>query len=69
MVGNAYPYTIDTWKQDIELASNHGIDAFALNIGSDSWQIERVADAYNAASASNTTFKMFISFVSRRVPK
>lgn len=37
-------------------------DAVALNIGSDTWQWDRVVDAYNAAAASGTGLKMFISF-------
>lgn len=45
MVGNAYPYTTDTWASDIQLAYNNGIDGFALNVGSDSWQPDRVAGA------------------------
>lgn len=45
MVGNTYPYTVDNWASDIQLAHANGIDAFALNIGSDEWQPQRVADA------------------------
>ncbi|KAL5523926.1 hypothetical protein ACEPAG_8099 [Sanghuangporus baumii] len=62
MVGNTYPYTVDDWKDDIALASAHGIDAFALNIGSDSWQSNQVKNAYTAAEQSGSNFKMFISF-------
>jgi glucan endo-1,3-alpha-glucosidase len=43
-----------------------GIDAFALNIGPDSWEAARVADAYQAAKQVATitgkVFKLFISF-------
>ena len=45
LVGNTYPYTTDNWASDIQLAYNNGIDGFALNVGSDSWQPDRVADA------------------------
>lgn len=45
MVGNTYPYTSQDWLDDINLAHANGIDAFALNIGSDSWQPDRVKDA------------------------
>ncbi|TDL26045.1 glycoside hydrolase [Rickenella mellea] len=62
MVGNTHPYTMRDWADDIALAHANGIDAFALNIGSDAWQQDRVADAYNAAAQSNTGFKMFLSF-------
>jgi len=62
IVGNAYPYTYDTWMNDIRLASASGIDGFALNMGPDSWQPDRIRDAYNAAAASGTNFKMMLSF-------
>ena len=62
MVGNTYPYTTDTWLQDIMLANNHSIDAFALNIGTDSWQPGQVSNAYQAAENSGTGFKLFFSF-------
>jgi glucan endo-1,3-alpha-glucosidase len=37
-------------------------DAFALNVGSDSWQPDRVSSAFAAAKASGTGFKLFLSF-------
>jgi glucan endo-1,3-alpha-glucosidase len=58
IIGNTYPYTYDTWMADIKLASASGIDGFMLNIGTDSWQPARVADAYNAAANSGTGFKV-----------
>ncbi|KAJ1548344.1 hypothetical protein HK405_003599 [Cladochytrium tenue] len=61
MVGNTYPYTQDNWASDIALASSYGIDGFALNVGSDSWQPARVADAFAAAEASGASFKLFLS--------
>lgn len=61
IVGNTYPYTISDWLQDITLAHQYGIDAFALNVGPDSWQPARVADAYAAAKQSGTGFKLFFS--------
>ena len=45
MVGNTFPYTVDDWTDDITLAHASGIDGFALNMGSDSWEPARVADA------------------------
>ena len=45
MVGNTFPYTLDDWKEDITLAHASGIDGFALNVGSDSWEPARIADA------------------------
>ncbi|KAF9533108.1 glycosyl hydrolase family 71-domain-containing protein [Crepidotus variabilis] len=61
MVGNTFPYTLKDWQDDVALASSKGIDAFALNMGSDSWQPDRINDAYEAAKSSNSTFKMFLS--------
>lgn len=45
IVGNTFPYTQTNWLSDIKLAHENGIDGFALNVGPDSWQPERVADA------------------------
>ncbi|KZS88876.1 hypothetical protein SISNIDRAFT_432302 [Sistotremastrum niveocremeum HHB9708] len=62
MVGNTYPYKVADWLADIQKAYAAGIDGFALNMGIDSWQSARVADAYTAAAQSGTPFKLFISF-------
>lgn len=62
MVGNTFPYTKSDWATDIALASSAGIDAFALNVGTDPWQPDRVKDAYDAAAESGTGFKVFMSF-------
>jgi glucan endo-1,3-alpha-glucosidase len=61
IVGNAYPYTYNTWMNDIRLASASGIDGFALNMGPDTWQPDRIRDAYNAAAASGTNFKVSLT--------
>jgi hypothetical protein len=45
IVGNTYGFTRDTWTADIQLAQSAGIDGFSLNVGADSWQSARVADA------------------------
>lgn len=45
MVGNTFPYTAQDWLNDIKLAHANGIDAFALNVGADSWQSAKVQDA------------------------
>ncbi|KAJ3994580.1 glycosyl hydrolase family 71-domain-containing protein [Lentinula boryana] len=62
IVGNTYPYVYNDWLNDVKQISAMGVDAVALNIGSDVWQWDRVVDAYNAAAASGTGLKMFISF-------
>lgn len=53
---------------DIVLATSKGIDGFALNVGSDTWEPARVADAYTAAAASGTNFKLFLSFDMSSLP-
>ena len=45
IVGNTFPYTQQDWLDDITAAHAAGIDAFALNIGTDSWQASQVASA------------------------
>ncbi|WVQ80186.1 hypothetical protein IAT38_002291 [Cryptococcus sp. DSM 104549] len=60
MVGNTYSYSQSTWADDISQAASAGIDGFALNYGSDSWQPARIASAY-AAAAAQGSFKMFLS--------
>jgi glucan endo-1,3-alpha-glucosidase len=60
IVGNTYDYTQDSWAADFTAISAKGIDAVALNVGADSWQKDRVTDAYAAASSSS--IQLFISF-------
>jgi glucan endo-1,3-alpha-glucosidase len=55
-----YSYTQDTWRSDILLAADAGLDGFALNMGRDDWQPARVASAYAAAKAYGSAFKMFL---------
>ncbi|KAG8922198.1 hypothetical protein FRC01_014343, partial [Tulasnella sp. 417] len=33
MIGNAFSYTKDLWKKDIQMAQDAGVDGFALNLG------------------------------------
>ena len=61
MVGNTYPYQVSDWLIDIRGAAAVGIDGFALNMGVESWQVDRVADAYTAAQQSGLNFKLFLS--------
>ncbi|THV05334.1 hypothetical protein K435DRAFT_745710 [Dendrothele bispora CBS 962.96] len=68
MVGNTFPYTLQDWADDISLAHSSGIDGFALNMGSDEWQPDRVADAYQAALQSGLAFKMFLSLDMSSLP-
>ena len=64
MVGNTYPYTLDTWLSDISLAKAAGIDGFALNFGEagqGGWQMARMNDAFTAAQMAGG-FGMIFSF-------
>ncbi|KAG8939414.1 hypothetical protein FRC04_006611 [Tulasnella sp. 424] len=51
---------LDDEATQIALAQAQGIDPFALNFGSPSWEFDRMPDGYNAAAAAG--FKMFLSF-------
>lgn len=53
---------------DIKLAASKGIDAFALNVGSDSWENTQVSYAYAAAQSLSTPFKLFMSFDMSSLP-
>ena len=37
-------------------------DGFALNVGLEDWQVDRVRDCYSAAQSVDLPFKLFISF-------
>ncbi|KAG9003586.1 hypothetical protein FRB94_014547 [Tulasnella sp. JGI-2019a] len=60
IVGNAYSYTDAQWSNEIRSAAAQGIDAFILNLGTDSWQPAQVDRAYTAAAHNG--FHMFFSF-------
>ncbi|RFU30779.1 hypothetical protein B7463_g5558, partial [Scytalidium lignicola] len=63
VVGNTAAHTQSTWENDITLAKNAGIDAFALNCGfPDSNIPTQVANAFAAAEALGSTFKLFFAF-------
>ncbi|KAK0230385.1 glycoside hydrolase family 71 protein [Armillaria fumosa] len=55
-----YPYTQSDWADDIARIGANSVDAIALNIGDDDWQLSRIQDAY--AAAVGTNMKLFISF-------
>ncbi|KAI0661915.1 glycosyl hydrolase family 71-domain-containing protein [Cubamyces menziesii] len=54
-------FTLDTWTNDIKLASSNGIDGFALNIGADDFTFQQVGLAYQAAASVSPDFKLFLS--------
>ena len=53
---------VSDWTNDILSARALGIDAFALDLGLDPWQPDRIDDAYTAALAMQPPFKLFLSF-------
>ncbi|RAK98769.1 glycoside hydrolase family 71 protein [Aspergillus ibericus CBS 121593] len=61
ILGNAWNYTLATWKEDMTLAQAAHIDAFALNMGyGDSSTATQAALAFEAANSVG--FKLFFSF-------
>ncbi|KAI9742873.1 MAG: hypothetical protein M1818_003602 [Claussenomyces sp. TS43310] len=63
VVGDTAAHTTSTWENDITLAHDAGIDAFALNIvSSDPNSSPQVANAFSAAESLNNGFKLFFSF-------
>ncbi|KAJ3824780.1 glycoside hydrolase [Lentinula raphanica] len=68
MVGNTYPYTQEDWLEDIIAAHEHEIDGFALNIGREAWQLDRISDCFAAASKTKVPFWFFFSFDMSSIP-
>lgn len=63
VVGNTAAHTQATWATDISLAAAAGIDAFVLNIAyPDSNVATQVSNAFAAATAAGSTFKLFFAF-------
>ncbi|KAH8819021.1 putative glucan endo-1,3-alpha-glucosidase agn1 precursor [Xylogone sp. PMI_703] len=63
VVGDTAAHTQSTWENDITLAKNAGIDAFALNGGFPDGNVPtQIANAFAAAEALGSEFKLFISF-------
>jgi len=61
MIGFAYPSNQQFFEGQIRHAVAAGIDGFALNVGIDTWQPDRVAQ-FLAAAQNNGNFKLFLSF-------
>ncbi|KAL8276344.1 hypothetical protein RQP46_011269 [Phenoliferia psychrophenolica] len=60
VAGDFQSYTATDWTNDITLAKNAGLDAFALNVGADASDPYQLGLAY-AAAESVGGFKLFIS--------
>jgi glucan endo-1,3-alpha-glucosidase len=67
MVGFAYPTDQNFFDGQIKKAQAAGIDGFALNVGINDWQPDRVSKAL-AAAQNNGNFTMFISFDMASLP-
>ncbi|KAI5452377.1 hypothetical protein NCC49_000937 [Naganishia albida] len=68
MLGNTYPYVAEDWQENFRLAEETGIDAFALNLGPEPWQLAQARSAYRICSARKSvggtdskSFKLFLS--------
>jgi len=66
IAGLTINYTRQDWVNQIQQAASHGIDAFAVNVGTPAqWQVDQVATAYDVAKningVSGTPFKLFLS--------
>ncbi|KAJ6589983.1 glycoside hydrolase family 71 protein [Mycena vulgaris] len=62
------PYNLDDWAADIEEASANNIDGFALNVGKEAWQRDRVAGCFEAAARASAPFALFLSFDMSSIP-
>ncbi|KAG0144605.1 hypothetical protein CROQUDRAFT_672281 [Cronartium quercuum f. sp. fusiforme G11] len=66
IAGLTINFTQEDWRNEINLAASHGIDAFCLNVGTAAkWQVDQVSTAYEIATQIKTSwgnpFKMFLS--------
>jgi glucan endo-1,3-alpha-glucosidase len=63
VMGNTAAHDVALWTKDISLAKAAGIDAFVLNMGfSDPNIPPQVANAFSAAEAAGSDFKLFFAF-------
>lgn len=63
VVGNTAAHTVDSWANDIKLASSAGVDAFVLNVAyPDTNTPQQVSNAFQAAEQAGSDFKLFFSF-------
>lgn len=67
MVGFAYQSDEEFFDKQIKNARAAGIDGFALNVGINPWQPDRVESAL-AAAQNNGDFVLFISFDMSSLP-
>lgn len=60
MVGIVSQFQQADWEKDMQIAKDHGIDGFALNIGVDDYTQKQLDLAFTAAEVVD--FQLFISF-------
>ncbi|KII85524.1 glycoside hydrolase family 71 protein [Plicaturopsis crispa FD-325 SS-3] len=60
MTQNSYSYAVADWTNEFQIAQGIGIDGFALNTATNSYELDRMNDAFSAAEPLG--FKLFISF-------
>ncbi|EIW73683.1 hypothetical protein TREMEDRAFT_37459 [Tremella mesenterica DSM 1558] len=61
MLGNTYPFTEKDWLATFDLASEAGLDGFALNLGPEEWQFSQALMAYDLLSSHSSGLKLFLS--------
>ncbi|WVQ83005.1 hypothetical protein IAT38_005143 [Cryptococcus sp. DSM 104549] len=66
MLGNTYPFTEEDWLATFDLARDTNLDALALNLGPEEWQLSQARTAYsllasNPPPAHHRPLKLFLS--------
>ncbi|WRT67733.1 uncharacterized protein IL334_004705 [Kwoniella shivajii] len=69
MLGNTYPFTESDWLDTFNLAEDTSLDALALNIGPEEWQLTQASTAYRLLSTSSHKLKLFLSLDLMVLPK
>ncbi|WVR06299.1 hypothetical protein IAU60_003329 [Kwoniella sp. DSM 27419] len=61
MLGNTYPFTDRDWETTFDLAEQTSLDALALNLGPEDWQLKQAVRAYDLVAKANRKLRLFIS--------
>ncbi|WWC88604.1 uncharacterized protein L201_003517 [Kwoniella dendrophila CBS 6074] len=69
MLGNTYPFTEEDWIKTFDLAQDTGLDALALNLGPEEWQLNQASIAYRIVRSSEYKLKLFLSLDLMVLPK
>ncbi|WVW84729.1 hypothetical protein I302_106764 [Kwoniella bestiolae CBS 10118] len=69
MLGNTYPFTEEDWLKTFDLAQDTSLDALALNLGPEEWQLTQASTASRLLSSSHLKLKLFLSLDLMVLPK